>query len=359
MLFYLNKIIETTEVLPDDIFVPTLTSSKPADWWTISDDRILLYGIYQFGFLNYQLIKLSVDLPVQSKALTLRSKNLIEDIKLTFNQTPGKLELQNSTLKHLYNKISLPDHRAIMFILFNFGFTDFKTIQELAELTSKSIEIVEDYVKKIIDIIEENALKNPIDDSQLVERIIPTQCGRLNSRISLFQKVRDSIGKPGISEQDNKILIYVAEHGFLDLSESTFIKNIFGAEGIEGKLVRHLKDILKQTDKKKTIIFESTTIQPFQCDEQANAILLLKISSILTILSLGQIVYQKSEFHTERYIYPAGYTVERLFTSCENPNDKELYICEIVDDGHPYPLFKVSLKNNSDVRFEANLPSNV
>jgi hypothetical protein len=66
MLFYLNKIIETTEVIPDDIFVPILTCSKPVDWWTISDDRILHYGIYQFRFFNYQLIKFSVDLPVYS-----------------------------------------------------------------------------------------------------------------------------------------------------------------------------------------------------------------------------------------------------------------------------------------------------
>ena len=46
-------------------------------------------------------------------------------------------------------------------------------------------------------------------------------------------------------------------------------------------------------------------------DEDGNVILPFQISS-LKVLELGKVVYDRTSFHSERYIWPVGYCAERL-----------------------------------------------
>jgi superfamily II DNA or RNA helicase len=76
-------------------------------------------------------------------------------------------------------------------------------------------------------------------------------------------------------------------------------------------------------------------------DEQGNVILPLYFGA-MALLSLGTVVTDRPEFHTDRYVYPVGFRTSREFLSMKNPGERTLYTSEIVDEGGPKPVFQVT-----------------
>merc|ERR1712012_1133317 len=57
----------------------------------------------------------------------------------------------------------------------------------------------------------------------------------------------------------------------------------------------------------------------------------LRVGS-LTFLSVGQLLpHQLRNFHTEDYIYPVGYKIQRYYWSMHNANKRCSYFCSIED----------------------------
>ena len=75
------------------------------------------------------------------------------------------------------------------------------------------------------------------------------------------------------------------------------------------------------------------------------------------ILCLGEIVSDRPDFHTERYIYPAGYKSTRQFFSLKKPNKRITWISEIIDNGGPKPLFRIYPENDPKSYIEGETPS--
>ncbi|KAK4526530.1 hypothetical protein GAYE_SCF25G4446 [Galdieria yellowstonensis] len=73
---------------------------------------------------------------------------------------------------------------------------------------------------------------------------------------------------------------------------------------------------------------------------------------VLTIESLGYIDPYRKGFHNERVIYPIGFRSRRHFTSMMNVDRQCDYICEIVDCGYDYPIFRVTCEDLPDQVFE-------
>ncbi|EAY04136.1 F/Y-rich N-terminus family protein [Trichomonas vaginalis G3] len=71
----------------------------------------------------------------------------------------------------------------------------------------------------------------------------------------------------------------------------------------------------------------------------------LIVSQTCKVLDLGKIVYDRPAFHTERYVFPAGFKSSRIFKSLVKPNETAEFISEIVDDGGETPVFRVSSDN--------------
>lgn len=69
----------------------------------------------------------------------------------------------------------------------------------------------------------------------------------------------------------------------------------------------------------------------------------LHLGQVVTILSLGRVRGDKEAFHSDKYIWPIGYTSMRQFTSLisNEPDKKCDYKCEILDGGGK-PLFRVT-----------------
>lgn len=74
----------------------------------------------------------------------------------------------------------------------------------------------------------------------------------------------------------------------------------------------------------------------------------LQIDSNFTILTIGTIVQEKG-FHTEKYIYPLGYTAKRFETVW--------YLLKINEDIHHKPIFRIEMENDKSVFFEDSEPT--
>jgi hypothetical protein len=67
----------------------------------------------------------------------------------------------------------------------------------------------------------------------------------------------------------------------------------------------------------------------------------------LTIHSIGQVVYDRPNYHTDKYIWPVGYKATRYYTSVKDTNNRCLYTCEIHDGGEN-PIFVLTSEDNPD-----------
>ncbi len=76
-------------------------------------------------------------------------------------------------------------------------------------------------------------------------------------------------------------------------------------------------------------------------DENGRVLFPLVLSKSASILDLGHVVTDRPGFHSEKYVWPAGFKSTRLYTSIKE-NKKILYTCEIVDDGSANPSFRIS-----------------
>ncbi|KAJ2093929.1 hypothetical protein GGI09_005684, partial [Coemansia sp. S100] len=61
---------------------------------------------------------------------------------------------------------------------------------------------------------------------------------------------------------------------------------------------------------------------------------------VLTVLSLGTVIWDREAYHNERYIWPVGYTVQREYYSMTCPEKQVIYTCWVTDGGNG-PLFHV------------------
>jgi hypothetical protein len=92
-------------------------------------------------------------------------------------------------------------------------------------------------------------------------------------------------------------------------------------------------------------------------DDNGAPLLPIKLTAVMFVIDLGHIVTDRPGFHTNSYIYPAGFKSLRLYWSIVNPPQKIWYTSEIVDTGAKGPLFRVTLKDHPEISFEGNSPA--
>ncbi|RIB11896.1 F/Y rich C-terminus-domain-containing protein [Gigaspora rosea] len=93
-------------------------------------------------------------------------------------------------------------------------------------------------------------------------------------------------------------------------------------------------------------------VQYVEQDEHGSYKLPVQIG-ILTVLSLGTVVYERDTFHNERYIWPVGYAVKRAYNSMINAESQTMYVCKI-EDGGDGPKFVIEAEDQPDKPIIAN-----
>ncbi|KAH0791802.1 F/Y-rich N-terminus family protein [Histomonas meleagridis] len=83
----------------------------------------------------------------------------------------------------------------------------------------------------------------------------------------------------------------------------------------------------------------------------------LQLSATATLHNLGTIVTNRDGFHSERYIYPAGYMASKISAALDNPDEKVRWFTEIIDNGGDAPVFKIWIEGKEEEAFEGNTPT--
>lgn len=75
----------------------------------------------------------------------------------------------------------------------------------------------------------------------------------------------------------------------------------------------------------------------------------------IRILSIGQIIYERPNYHTENCIYPSGFVSTRSFAHITIKNAKCIYTCRITENGD-FPRFEIVPESDSQFIITAPTP---
>ncbi|ORY07817.1 hypothetical protein K493DRAFT_403576 [Basidiobolus meristosporus CBS 931.73] len=104
--------------------------------------------------------------------------------------------------------------------------------------------------------------------------------------------------------------------------------------------------------RQKRVEVKARRVQDLPKNEEGDYILPVQVG-VLTVSDLGTIVYDRSTFHNERYIWPVGYTVQRSYASMVDPESQTTYVCRISDGGEG-PKFHIEPEDQPDNPIIAN-----
>jgi hypothetical protein len=99
-----------------------------------------------------------------------------------------------------------------------------------------------------------------------------------------------------------------------------------------------LNNIKKKTTKINLIASNKLVIAR---DDDGNIVCPLTVSSSLQILNFGKIEGERQAYHTEKNLFPIGFTSIIEHCSMFNIGERALYTCEIMEGGQK-PLFKLT-----------------
>ncbi|KAG9065595.1 hypothetical protein KI688_001884 [Linnemannia hyalina] len=98
-----------------------------------------------------------------------------------------------------------------------------------------------------------------------------------------------------------------------------------------------------QTNKQRPGLAKARKVQIVEKDEKGNVKLPVTVG-IITILSIGHVVYDREAFHNDRYIWPVGYKMSRSYNSMIDPTTHTTYTCSVIDDGEA-PKFQIDAED--------------
>lgn len=329
ILHCLNCATRTCQNAPEGLVLPTAPADLPSESWTSDDDRQLLYGMWQQGISSYSRQD------VNQKTLYKRFTVLIKGWKSMFLHiqmaSKDQLAFTHNTLMDASNYWKIEEHQAVINTLMDFGFTNIKEFINRSKLQSKVQECVNQYVKVVIDA----ARDDQCDQSILKAPLTRWEAQLITERRALFMKLRKAVAditEP--SNDDERLLVNIAKNGL-------------AATGEKGpNVVKRLNEYLKNAP-------------AISVSNNEDVKLPKALSKSMNLISLGKVVWDRPGFHNERYLYPDGFMTERKYISVINPSDRVWYISEIIDDGKENPLFRVSMRDTPQFKWEGRSASKV
>ncbi|KAL4229703.1 transforming growth factor beta regulator 1 [Mactra antiquata] len=130
-------------------------------------------------------------------------------------------------------------------------------------------------------------------------------------------------------------------------SKSKSKKKSSQPSGDKGKQPREIIESagIKSKPKKSKLSGGKHIVPPIPLDNIGRPIFPLTIGD-LTVHSIGEIVSDRSGFHTSNSIFPVGYCSTRVYANINTPEKQCLYTCKITD-GANGPMFEIETEDNS------------
>lgn len=95
-------------------------------------------------------------------------------------------------------------------------------------------------------------------------------------------------------------------------------------------------------------------VQQIPLDSSGRPVFPIELGN-LTVHSLGEVVTDRPEFHTEDVIYPVGYVSTRVYGSLKDPRIKCVYTCKI-SDSNGVPRFDITADNDLNAPIIGSTP---
>ncbi|XP_063222929.1 transforming growth factor beta regulator 1 isoform X1 [Bacillus rossius redtenbacheri] len=130
---------------------------------------------------------------------------------------------------------------------------------------------------------------------------------------------------------------HLAVEGFPSAKKHT--KRKFADLNDSGKT--HSKPKKLNTPKAKKIV------QPIPLDVTGRPVFPIVLGG-LTVHSLGEVVSDRPDYHSEEFIFPVGFCSTRVYGSLKDPEKKCVYTCKVMDGG-PAPRFEIVADSDLDV----------
>ncbi|KAF9978232.1 hypothetical protein BGZ73_003236 [Actinomortierella ambigua] len=108
-----------------------------------------------------------------------------------------------------------------------------------------------------------------------------------------------------------------------------------------GSAFQKPKRIHTSAKQRATNMMKVKKVLPLPRDENGNVKLPCTIG-ILTVMNLGKVIWDREAFHNERYIWPVGYKMSRLYNSMIDKTSLTTYTCSVIDDGDA-PKFMIEV----------------
>ena len=347
LLYHVQLMVESCDNPPADLDVPHLPPLT--DWWSEEDDKALIYGVWEYGYLNYDKIHFTHDISeFPQTSLSGRVKALVAAYKESCSP-PESARAPQSWTKQEHNRILATIH--------NFGFSPVERLYELVGLPNRSLDEFKEYCQTLLTII--TALNNGKNPSQkgLAKPIDQASARQLMNRNALFEVVRDLPDISVFEVYDQYLLRFVTEHGLFGLAQDPTIVARFGAKKIESAVFDYICNIQVPEQTPEEAPKEAAEEAPKQATRVPGVTFPWKVSSKLIVNNLGIIDLNREGFHTNRYFFPIGYEVMRQYQSVFDPRTMIWYRARILDDGQDQPLFQVEVDGHPELVYTGRKPS--
>ncbi|KAH0790980.1 F/Y-rich N-terminus family protein [Histomonas meleagridis] len=394
VLHYIERAMSLSGNNMDKLQIGRIVGKKPSENWNEEYDKLLVIAAYKYGFGVYDFLsedkdkrfmELFMNGKIQHQMLNERLLKIGESLKrinVSFIQKVDDSypsEDENFEFDEEFdddNQFSRSEKSRIFKYLVRFGIDNYEKMRNDIGLNSKPLENLKEYVEAFMQKCENGTMphvtavrvKTRVESMNRLRSIL--QLGieffkRAPRWRQLPQSWNSSIEFSFFQEIKNRGITAMNEIAQLDTFKTIdFPAFIFKTKSI----MLRIKSLYEFSQKnwvssKPSKPRPPVTENPSQKDAHLIAKVLngdvkypFKISSSSYILDIGTIVTDRPLFHTQTYIYPAGYKSTRLFSSLDDPTERVTYLSEIIDNGTETPRFRVTQEGTDHV-FEGDTPT--
>jgi chromodomain-helicase-DNA-binding protein 7 len=379
-MYFVNELVGSCDNAPfglalPDIPMPALLS------WSLRMDRLLLHATFMAGYREYRASQFSPFARLPVRILTGRIIELVDEMKRRFaefcREGHHSFPFNTKTYSQAREWWTASDQAAVLALLVHQGWFAAEAFGRELEPPRRARDVL-----RLAGSIFRCCEGSVDAASALPAPITPEMRGLVEKRVRFFQLLRKLSQSDKLCMDDRTVLSHVDEIGFLRLAEDEVIVARFGAGDLEDKVTEFVLSLAAKAElamplmpnliirePPRTPDEEPDPLQkpqrvhssgnPIQFDDSGAPIMPIVMRPGLIITCLGTVVTDRPGWRNERYIYPAGFTSERLGPSVTEGGVRVWYRSMIVDTGGPLPLFRIEMKDDPDVYFCAKSPSNV
>lgn len=196
-----------------------------------------------------------------------------------------------------------------------------------------------------------NAIKRVIKDLVFENAALCDQVSQMQEQIIIRKEERRFLLKKlyhlqAVAEADSQIQAPKTQTSGVN-SPSPAVETSSSGKKISGKkksleMIESWKGNLKQ--KKSSSNKAKKIVQPIPLDMTGRPVFPIVLGG-LTVHSLGEVVSDRPDYHTEEFIFPVGFCSTRVYGSLLDPEKKCVYTCKVLDGG-TLPRFEIVPDND-------------